>query len=146
MLRWGEDAVLLWTSICDSLLQVVGLVDAKADINFLDHDKRSLLHMVCADGRSELAHYLIAKGASLSERDGYGFEPLKYAILKGHIQLAKHLEHAGAQLSKESRLDLECKLCRCAAEGDHSSVEALTSSGPFSPQPSHPRTRQGDCR
>ena len=104
-------------------------MEAKADINLYDHDRRTLLHLACADGYSDLAQYLVAKGAASGERDLYGFEPIKYAILRGHSQIIKDLRQSGARLSKESILDLEYKLCRSASEGDHMSVEALISAG-----------------
>ena len=39
-------------------------MEAKADINLFDHDRRTLLHLACADGYSDLAQYLVAKGAA----------------------------------------------------------------------------------
>ena len=45
------------------------------------------------------------------------------------MQIIEYLKQAGACLSKESRLDLEYKLCRSAAEGNQVLVEALISAG-----------------
>ena len=109
------------------------MIDFTADIDSRDRGKSSALHSACQHGHLELASSLISKGASLSERDQWNCEPLKYAILRGHTKIIECMKQAGARLCEESRLDLEYRLCRSAAEGDQTSVEALISAGRSAP-------------
>jgi hypothetical protein len=94
----------------------------------LDREKRTKLHLACIDGDFALVETLIASGAQLNIRDRWGNEPLKYAMIEGHAEVIRALNEAGAKLSQENSVDLICKLCRSAAEGDVTTVKSLLNS------------------
>ena len=90
-----------------------------------DSENSCSLHLACSDGNMELARHMISERADLNQKDRWGNEPLKYAMQGGHEEMINFLERAGAILSLESRIDLECTYCRCAAEGILDTMKTL---------------------
>jgi ankyrin repeat protein len=68
----------------------------ESDINQPFPDGHYPLHVVAAQGRLSLLQALLDHQAVLEVQDAAGYTPLERAILAGHIQVAKHLQQAGA--------------------------------------------------
>jgi class 3 adenylate cyclase len=99
------------------------------DGNIRDYQGRALIHIACISGDYESVTYLIGTEADLNARDRSGNQPLKYAIMGGHVEIAQILKKNGATLSRKCNLDLEYEMCRCAAEGNLSKVKCLVLCG-----------------
>ena len=68
---------------------------------------RNSLHSACIAGDLALVKLIVSDGARMDLKDRWGNEPLKYAMLQGHVDVIRYLKQAGAALSPESRIDLE---------------------------------------
>ena len=55
----------------DALLRALNSADV--DINQVDYDKRSVLHVAATTGRLEVLEVLVNKGANVNARDRYGW-------------------------------------------------------------------------
>ena len=96
-------------------------------LNFLaSFSNSNNLHSVCADGNLSLAKALILQRADPNEKDRWGNEPLKFAIIEGHTEIIDFLKRSGASCSRESNNDLECMFCKCAAEGNLQALKKMT--------------------
>ena len=90
-----------------------------------DACSQSTLHSACTDGDMGAVCDLILQRADVNIQDERGNEPLKYAILGGYSNVIECLHHAGATLSLESTIDLECKFCQSAALGNITHLKLL---------------------
>ena len=73
------DAVV-WAAADGVLELVVRLVDAGADVNTKCDDGRSALHMAAKEGRSDIAEFLLSRGADPNITDADGDTPHDYAV------------------------------------------------------------------
>ena len=94
-----------------------------------DREKRTALHLASKYGHETAVRLLIESRANTECRDSRGNQPLKYAIENGHNSVVQALSEAGAILCKENRVDLECAMCRYAAEGNLERIRTLVKSG-----------------
>ncbi len=86
------------------------LIDAGADVHTTTSpDRNSALHLACELGDTELAKWLIEKGADLHRENALGLTPLSLAIRSGHADLASSLlcEEAAAGKAISKDYDLE---------------------------------------
>lgn len=72
------------------------LVSYGADIHYSDYDRRTPLHIACAEGHSDCATFLIENGADIHARDRWNQTALHEAQRFGHDSIAKMLLEAGA--------------------------------------------------
>lgn len=63
-----------------------------------DYDKRTPLHLACAEGHLDVAEFLVSKGADLDVIDRFGRTPLAEAIKHGQGELCTMLLGKGAKL------------------------------------------------
>lgn len=85
-----------------NMQRIRGLLrDPKLNINILDENGRSALHLACMDGRLDIAKYLRWKGAEISIDDDTGQTPLHYAVKGGYETLARFLLAGGANQDME---------------------------------------------
>ena len=101
-----------------NLSQVQAILDSKVSVDVVDRDSRTALHLACSDGNSDVVELLINSRANLDAEDRWGHQPLKYAIIHGFRLVFEALTQRGATLSHKGQRDLECELCRAAAEGN----------------------------
>ncbi|EKX53123.1 hypothetical protein GUITHDRAFT_41816, partial [Guillardia theta CCMP2712] len=64
---------------------VLQLIRQGADINKSNYDKRTVLHMACAEGNYRMVEILLNNGAEKDLKDRWGQTPLQTAI--NHKQL-----------------------------------------------------------
>lgn len=122
--RPSDPAKSLHKAVSSGNIKVVSsLVEANADVNQLDFEKRTPLHVACSMGFPEHVDYLIKKGAVINLKDCWGNSPLYYAYLGGHLGVVMHLNDVGIFLDDDNSRELQYKLCRLCAEGN---VELLS--------------------
>eukprot|EP00291_Cryptomonas_curvata_P005607 CAMPEP_0172195492 /NCGR_PEP_ID=MMETSP1050-20130122/26239_1 /TAXON_ID=233186 /ORGANISM="Cryptomonas curvata, Strain CCAP979/52" /LENGTH=263 /DNA_ID=CAMNT_0012871563 /DNA_START=120 /DNA_END=908 /DNA_ORIENTATION=+ len=100
-----------------------------ACVDSKDYDRRSALHVACADGHAAAVDFLLSHGAKTDAEDRWGHVPLQDALLHGHREVVALLSAAGVTLSEEARLEVETRLCRFAARGDVARMRPLLDAG-----------------
>jgi ankyrin repeat protein len=112
------------------LWKITQMIQDGMEIDTIDADHRTALHIACCEGHAEMVQLLIKLGARHDVKaDRWGNSPLKCAIVSGHSTIKKVLEVAGAILQPECRNDLEFKLCRSASQGNVSTLQILIDNG-----------------
>lgn len=71
---------------------------AGAPANFVDSEKRSPLHLACAEGQFEVAKLLLLNGADAMQRDKNGSTPMDEAIKSKHLDMLELLRSFGGVL------------------------------------------------
>ena len=66
-----------------------------------DYDRRTALHLACANGYVKTAELLISLGADVNARDRWQATPLADAVTGGHLGMATLLRGKGARMNSE---------------------------------------------
>ncbi|CAH1788044.1 unnamed protein product [Owenia fusiformis] len=122
-----EEIHLLRSAIFPSLMcsaakngDVDGLIKLKthgANVNEVDYDNRSALHLAATEGQLEAVEYLLKEGGMVHMRDRFGNTPLRCAIMYNHPDIIRILRKAGAHITiNPVRIGVE--LCSLAAIND----------------------------
>ncbi len=110
------------TGECDKIL---ALIAGGVNPNAADYDKRTALHIACADGRSEAVTVLLDKGARADVVDRFQCSPLDEAIINHHIGIATMLKERVPGLTTHATEKIEAQLISAASSGDLKTVNAL---------------------
>jgi len=86
----GGIPLLGWAMIINQPEIAKAIIAAGADVNAIDDQKRSLLHMIVEDA-SPMGQLLIAAQANVNVKDGRGWTPLHVAAYRGWAGIAKFL-------------------------------------------------------
>eukprot|EP00961_Rhodomonas_salina_P197230 2661972-Rhodomonas_salina.1 len=62
-------------------------MDAGADANAADYDKRSAMHLASAEGHLAVVQFLVERQADINITDRWGRYPLKEAVFNGHSEV-----------------------------------------------------------
>mmetsp|Transcript_14681 Transcript_14681/g.29445 ORF Transcript_14681/g.29445 Transcript_14681/m.29445 type:complete len:640 (+) Transcript_14681:259-2178(+) len=108
--------------------QLQQLVDANADPNAADYDKRSAMHLAAAEGHVAVVEFLIERAANVNITDRWGGYPLKEAVFNGHSEVRDLLIQHGATIDPKDEEALGQELCKATAKGDHSTASKLIDS------------------
>jgi Ankyrin repeats (3 copies) len=84
--------------------QVLELITAGTDVNAVDYDSRSPLHLAASEGHADIAALLIAHGANLDAEDRWHSTALADAKREGHANVVLAIEMAQAKLRVRSTL------------------------------------------
>ena len=75
---------------------------AGADVDAtVEEDRTTPLHGAALNGHKEVAELLIAKGANVNAKDGFGRTPLDWAIINKYTELADLLRKHGGKTAVE---------------------------------------------
>jgi Protein tyrosine and serine/threonine kinase/Ankyrin repeats (3 copies) len=127
----GERATSSITYMSRSLLDLAhaGDVDGvkrlilrDADVNYADYDRRTALHIACAEGQSRVVDLLLESGSDFNLKDRWGGTPLTDARRNGHDGVVARLLVAGAAL------DLDVKVSNRVTSDDLLSSSILEGS------------------
>jgi hypothetical protein len=102
------------TPITDFLLS-----QASINVNELEENKQTPLHLACFLGDLEIVQKLVGRGANVNSNDGLNGTPLHMACHKGHAKVAEFLIGHGAKLDICSNEDGSTPLHIASSEGLH---------------------------
>ena len=131
MLGWDEarsSAELCEAAKAGNLSQVALMLQVGADVNAVDYDKRSCLHLASSVGNLKLVEYLLSHDANINAVDRWGGTPLRDAVREGHRSVALLLHKRGGELGF-TEAQASGELCEFAKKGDMPSVELLLACG-----------------
>lgn len=78
------------------------LLEAKAEVDAHDEDRKAPLHRAAATGNLQTAKELLRFGADANDRDNCRWTPLHYAVQDGHMDVATLLLNAKAEVQTPS--------------------------------------------
>lgn len=96
----AQGSMLITAASKNQLLAMNELLGLGVSPNSADYDRRSALHIACAEGHLEAANLLLEHGATVNVRDRFGLTPLDEAVKSRNNLLVKALVTKGAELSK----------------------------------------------
>lgn len=106
------------------------LLDNGAEVNAVEDDKSTPLHVAAARGSLEILRVLVASGANIDAKDQRGRTALMRAIIQEHISAGQLLIELGANVQEKSDEFLMTPLMYAAAWTDSVPlVEALIAAG-----------------
>ncbi|KAJ1474364.1 hypothetical protein T484DRAFT_1832620 [Baffinella frigidus] len=111
----GKDAKKLGAKLCEAafsgdLATIQKMVKNNASVDHSDYDKRSMLHLACAEG-----HVNVVGGRM-------GGEPLQDSMRGHHTQTTKLLQQHIARVDEEAKR-LGSELCEAAFSGDLATIQ-----------------------
>ncbi|KAI7885126.1 asparaginase-domain-containing protein [Lichtheimia hyalospora FSU 10163] len=99
------------------------------NLNTVDYDGRSPLHLACREGHVDVVEFLLLRGASIHIRDRQGHSPLFVALVEKRAQVVDMLRRAGAHLSEKEYPDMGTIWLKAVAKGDTRFVQLALSAG-----------------
>jgi len=77
------------------------LLISGADVNALDYDKRSAIHVGAREGHLDVVKFLVENGAFVNVQDSWGRTPVEDAEYSSHKEVIDYLRRQGGMSSKE---------------------------------------------
>ncbi|KAG6753809.1 hypothetical protein POTOM_041808 [Populus tomentosa] len=102
------------------------LIEAGADPNKADYDRRSPLHVAASKGDVDISLLLIEHGVDVNISDKFGNTPLLEAVKGGHDEVASLLVKAGASLAID---DAGGFLCTIVVKRDLNLLKRVLANG-----------------
>ena len=110
------------------------LLDHGADVNAVNHQKETALHLAIRRGQKSLTHFLLARGANVTLRDEDRTAPLALALRSGDKEMSHILMNH--DLQRQAQCGILDDAMRTAAFNDHSSLlDILLTKSSEKPQP-----------
>ena len=82
---------LLEAAAVGNLARVKQLLACKAELNAVDYDRRTPLHVAAACGQVAIVQHLLACGADATRQDRWGRSPIADAVDEGHCEVEQAL-------------------------------------------------------
>nr|XP_034977273.1 ankyrin-3-like [Zootoca vivipara] len=92
------NSLSVFDSVAKGNLSYLEKILKENDINAVNSEDETLLHIAAAHGHIEIIDYLIGKGAKLEVKDKKGRTPLHRAAERGHGEAVKMLLQSGANM------------------------------------------------
>jgi hypothetical protein len=86
-----------------SVERMMELLEQDVPLESVDKDGKTFLRHACADGKSDIAKFLLDSGADVNSRDKEGKTPLMAAAMIGRLEIVKLLLEQGADPRIESQ-------------------------------------------
>jgi ankyrin repeat protein len=103
------------------------LKERLGDVNDGDYDRRTALHLACAEGHAEMVRFLLDSGANANAQDRFGRTPLEECVLNKHDAIADVLRAHGVVPLQGSKLTDQ--MLSKAKEGDLDGIKRLVDNG-----------------
>uniref|UniRef100_A0A0K0FUW3 Inversin (inferred by orthology to a human protein) n=1 Tax=Strongyloides venezuelensis TaxID=75913 RepID=A0A0K0FUW3_STRVS len=99
-----DRTVLHAAAYCGFVACVQKLIDLGVEINAIDRDEETPLHVACARGKEEVVYLLVRHGAIINPYSRVnGTTPLSYATANNHTELIKFLQERNGITGEEIR-------------------------------------------
>ncbi|CAF2905289.1 unnamed protein product [Rotaria sp. Silwood2] len=106
------------------------MAESRADVNLIDYDLRSPLHLAACGGKAELCLMLVKNfRANVNLIDEFGETPLYEAFCHGNFHLISFLYACGARMPVSKTKELTFCLCAFSFEGNLNAVQYLVACG-----------------
>lgn len=105
------------------------LIEEGYDVNGVDYDLRTALHIAAAEGQSDTVKMLLLRGASIHAVDRFSQTPLNDAIVGNHVAVIKQLVECGASLKHMDVSEIGTALCRIAFKNAADSLATWIAAG-----------------
>eukprot|EP00009_Paramoeba_aestuarina_P002804 CAMPEP_0201522478 /NCGR_PEP_ID=MMETSP0161_2-20130828/17615_1 /ASSEMBLY_ACC=CAM_ASM_000251 /TAXON_ID=180227 /ORGANISM="Neoparamoeba aestuarina, Strain SoJaBio B1-5/56/2" /LENGTH=395 /DNA_ID=CAMNT_0047921331 /DNA_START=21 /DNA_END=1208 /DNA_ORIENTATION=+ len=93
------------------------MIQSGVNVNAVDYDKRSALHLAAAEGRFDTVKFLVERGANVNAVDRFGGTPLRDALEAKRYDISSYLRSHGSTLGERSDFLVQ-KVCHAASEGN----------------------------
>jgi hypothetical protein len=103
------------------------LKERLGDVNDGDYDRRTALHLACAEGHAEMVRFLLDSGANANAQDRFGRTPLEECVLNKHDAIADVLRAHGVVPLQGSKLTDQ--MLSLAKDGDLDGIKRLVDNG-----------------
>ena len=100
-----------------------------ADVNAVDSDGFTVLHLAVANNHKNIVELLVAKGADINAKDDDGFTPLHWTAIKGHKEIVELLIDNGANVNPKGDEFGMTPLHKAASKGHREITELLIANG-----------------
>ncbi len=100
-----------------------------ADVNAVDSDGFTVLHLAVANNHKNIVELLVAKGADINAKDDDGFTPLHWTAIKGHKDIVELLIDNGANVNPKGDEFGMTPLHKAASKGHREITELLIANG-----------------
>ena len=111
-----------------SLERLTLMVECGLDLNAVDYDTRSALHLAASEGNGPIVDFLLRNKADINAKDRWGGTPLHDAVREGHHSVARQLRGQGAVLGFDEA-QASSELCELALRGDKERLLLLIECG-----------------
>jgi uncharacterized protein len=108
---------------------VLKMIERGVDVNAIDQDGRSALHLASFDGFDEVVDLLLDRGADPRQVDGKGRTALMFASTGPHLAAVERLLEANSPVDAVDTDERFTALMFAAAEGQNEIVQRLLQAG-----------------
>ncbi len=126
-MRLPEEKEMIMMQKLDGIKKEILKVDVRKEILKDKPLTQALMNAVALDD-AEMVRSLVSRGAEVNARDGKGFTPLFYAVIKGNYDIAAFLISHGADVNAKANGNGDAMMY-AVCKGDMRLVRLLKSSG-----------------
>jgi len=103
------------------------LLEAHNEVDSLDYDARSALHLAACNGHTKVIDFLVNRHANVNQVDRWGGTPLSDAIMMKQVESQRALKRVGAKLPQSDAS--ASSLDQLAADGNIDELRILVENG-----------------
>ncbi|KAJ1986233.1 hypothetical protein H4R33_003481 [Dimargaris cristalligena] len=105
------------------------LLGGRFQLNCVDYDGRTPLHLAASEGRFRACEFLLTNGASVHVLDHFGHTPIFDAVRKRSLKCVQMLVQAGAMFNGTEQKDICFRFASAAIQGDINMLKLFVLAG-----------------